>query len=122
MEKEKVRSFRDLKVWEKAHELTLVIYRTTAKFPAEERYGLITQLRRAASSIPSNIVEGHARTSRKDFSHFLTIAKGSLEETKYFLLLSKDLGYLSENVFNDLDLMCAEIGRMLYAFQQKLLH
>ncbi len=121
MEKEKVISFRDLKIWEKSHKLVLAVYQLTQSFPAEEKYGLVSQLRRSASSIPANIVEGHARNSRKDFAHFLIVAKGSLEETKYFLILAKDLGYLSADIFEKLDLQCSEIGRMLYAFRQKLL-
>lgn len=120
MEKIKAQTFKDLKVWEKAHQYTLTVYKVTQKFPQEERFGLTAQLRRAASSIPANIVEGHARASRKDFSHFLTVAKSSLEESKYFLILSKDLGYLSAESYTELDLQSAEIGRMLYVFQQKL--
>jgi four helix bundle protein len=120
MEKSKVQSFKDLKVWEKAHSFTLSIYRLTQKFPTEEKFGLVAQIRRSASSIPANIVEGHARTSRKDFSHFLTMAKGSLEESKYFLILSRDLGYLSNDSYDELSSQAAEIGRMLFGFQQKL--
>jgi four helix bundle protein len=79
--------YRDLKVWQKAHELTLDIYQLTKEFPDEEKFGLISQMRRAAYSVPSNIVEGKSRSSQKEFKFFLTIARGSIDELNYFLLL-----------------------------------
>jgi four helix bundle protein len=87
-------TFRNIKGWEKAHKLVLEIYMITRKFPGHEKYGLTAQLRRSAVSIPTNIVEGYKRKSDKDFAHFLNMADTSLEETKYHLLLSYDLGYL----------------------------
>ena len=80
----------------------------------------MAQLRRAASSVGANIVEGHARSSRRDFAHFLTVARGSLEELKYFLILSRDLKYFSTEDYNEVALKCDEVGRMLYVFRQKL--
>ncbi len=82
------KTFRDLKVWQKSHDLTLKIYRITGQFPSEEKFGIISQLRRTASSILTNIVEGFKRRSTKEHSHFLNIADSSLEETKYHLILS----------------------------------
>ena len=83
--------YKELKVWQKSHELTLEIYQLTKIYPDEEKFGLISQMRRAAFSVPSNIVEGHSRRSQKEFKQFLTIARGSVDELNYFLLLSKDL-------------------------------
>ncbi|MCX5782615.1 MAG: four helix bundle protein, partial [Elusimicrobia bacterium] len=78
----------------------LSIYKKTKIFPEDEKFGLVSQLRRSAGSIPSNIVEGFKRNSRKEYLHFLNIAETSLEETKYHLILSKDLNYLEENAYN----------------------
>lgn len=78
----KIKKFKDLVVWQKAHNLTLEIYKITQKFPPDEKYGIVSQMRRAAYSIPANIVEGHSRKSKKEFLQFLNIAKGSLEELK----------------------------------------
>ena len=86
-----VKSFGELDAWRKAHELVLAVYRVTGKFPKDERFGIVSQLRRAASSIPANIAEGFGRRSTKDFLRYLEIAGGSLEETRYFLRLSLDL-------------------------------
>ena len=120
MSEQKVKSYEDLKVWQKAHEITLSIYKITQKFPSDEKFGLISQARRCSSSIAANIVEGHARSSRKDFAHFLTIARGSLEELKYFIRLSKDLDFVAMEDFQRLNQQCDELGRMLYVFRQKL--
>ena len=120
MEKPKVTSFRHLIVWQKAHALTLDLYRITRTFPQDERFGIVSQLRRSASSIATNIVEGHKRNGRKDFLRFLNLADASSEETKYHLILSKDLIYLNESDFNQLNLKCEEVGRILYGFQKSL--
>jgi len=114
-------TFKDIKVWRKAHELVLEIYRITKIFPVSERYGLTTQLRRSASSIATNIVEGYKRKSGKDFAHFLNIADTSLEETKYHLLLAYDLTYLDKEHYYRLLNLANEIGRMLFGFQKKLI-
>lgn len=115
-----MKSFRDLKVWEKAHGLVLKIYKTTKLFPSEEKFGLISQLRRSASSIPANIVEGFKRKSDRDYAHFLNLADASLEETKYHILLSKDLAYINDDEFCSLNGVCDEIGKMLNGLQKKL--
>lgn len=102
-----------LLVWQKAHELTLEIYKTTKSFPNDELYGLTSQMRRASTSIPSNIAEGKARGSIKDFKRFLFIARGSLEELKYQIILSKDLNYIDENKYDELLNKAKEVGRLL---------
>ena len=106
-------SFKDLNVWKEAHKLTLEIYAISKTFPSEERYRLIDQLCRSASSVPANIAEGKGRDSHKDFLRFLIIARGSLEETKYHLLLAKDLGYLPEANYNKLLDKYDSVGRMM---------
>lgn len=108
-----MKSFEELDVWRKAHELVLSIYRETKEFPKEERFGLISQIRRAVSSVPANIAEGFGRRSTKDFLRYLEIASGSLEETKYFVRLSRDLEYFDEKRFLQLKSDCAEVGRLL---------
>lgn len=90
----KIRSLRDLEVWNKSHQLTLRIYEITKKFPSDERFGLVSQMRRAAFSVPANIAEGFARKSGKEKKQFLRIGQGSANELHYFLILSNDLGYL----------------------------
>jgi len=87
------RSFRDLLVWQKAHEFVLSVYRLTANFPREETYGLKAQMRRAALSIPANIAEGFVNRGRSDKARLMNIAEGSLEESRYYLSLAQDLGY-----------------------------
>jgi four helix bundle protein len=99
----KVKSFQDLKIWREAHQLTVVVYDITRGFPQDERYALVSQLRRAASSIPSNIAEGTGRRTLKDLINFLYMARGSAQEARYHLILSADLGYLSKERVNRLE-------------------
>jgi four helix bundle protein len=108
-----VRPFQDLIVWQKAHALTLEVYAVTKGFPAEERFGLTSQLRRSCSSIPANIAEGAARATRPEFRQFLNVAMGSAAETEYHLILARDLGYLVPSVQQALDSHLAEVKRML---------
>ena len=115
-----MKTFKELKVWQKAHQLVLEIYKITRSFPKEERFGLVIQIRRSVSSIPTNIVEGFKRKSKKDFAYFLNIAESSLEETKYHLLLAHDLKYISNTVYNKLLELCDEIGKMLNGLQRSL--
>ncbi|GAB4141992.1 MAG: four helix bundle protein [Planctomycetaceae bacterium] len=107
-----MKNFRDLKVWEKAHRFTLEIYNVTKKFPGEEKFGLISQIRRASLSIPSNIAEGCGRDGGAEFARFLTIALGSASEAEYQLLLAKDLGFLETASWNRLNDQIIEIKRM----------
>lgn len=109
-----------LLVWQKAHELTLRIYRITKKFPEDEKFALTSQLRRAAVSIPSNIVEGKARNSNKDYARFLLISRGSLEEVKYQLLLAKDLEYIEDIEYEKIVSLCDDTGKLLNGLIRKL--
>src|SRR3989338_7749402 len=108
-----MRSFKDMKVWNKAYELVLQIYKVTKDYPQEEKFSLTQQMRRSAISIIANIAEGNKRKSDKDFRHFLNISEGSLEEVKCYLILSSDLGYLNKNNYQDLFDLSEEIGRIL---------
>lgn len=110
----KTKSFRDLIVWQKAYKLTLDIYRITVGFPKEERYGIISQMRRAAVSISSNISEGYSRQHKLEYKQFLSVAYGSLSELQTQLLISKDLRYLAEADYNVLAVLINEVGAMLY--------
>jgi len=105
--------FRQLSVWQKSYALTLKIYNFSKSFPNEERYGMTSQLRRAAYSIPSNIAEGYERNHRKEYLQFLHIAKGSLGEIETFLMLSRDLSYLTADDYRELEFQRAEVGKML---------
>lgn len=115
-----MRDFRELKVWEKAHQLTLNVYRVTREFPTEELYGLTRQIRRAAASIGANIAEGAGKNSRPEFARFLEIASGSASELEYHLLLSRDLGYLDAESYNLLCGQVVETKKMLTGFLQYL--
>ena len=108
-----VTDHRDLEVWKRGHQFTLDIYRATRGFPKDELYGLTTQLRRAAISIPANLAEGGARQSRREFLQFCYIARGSASEIAYLLLVASDLGMLSSNVFAGLREECERISKML---------
>ena len=116
-----VKSFQDLQVWQKGHELVLNIYRVTQDFPLTEKFGLVAQIRRSAASICANIAEG-GKKSTKDFARFLEISEGSLEETKYHLILSRDLIYITSSDYEKLMDQCNEIGRMLYVFRKRLIN
>ena len=115
-----MRDFRELKVWQKAHACVLEIYRCTRNFPTEERFGLTSQLRRAATSVPSNIAEGCGREGDRELARFLSIAAGSASEVEYQLLLSHALGYLDDDAYGRLDSQINEVKRMLNAFIRKL--
>jgi four helix bundle protein len=115
-----MQNYKDLKVWEKAHEFTLRVYDITRSFPKEEIYSLTNQLRRAASSIPANIAEGCGKNSQADFANFLNIGLGSANESEYYLLLSKDLLYLKLDVFEILNKIINEIKAMLIALINKV--
>jgi four helix bundle protein len=115
-----MKDFKDLKVWEKAHVLTLLVYEETRSFPKEERYGLTSQLRRAAASVAANIVEGCGRRSDGEFTRFLQIARGSASEVEYHLLLARDLHLLDEAKYRKLDSMVVEVERMLTGLVQRV--
>jgi len=115
-----MQDFRDLKVWQRAHALTLSIYRETRGFPKEERYGLTSQLRRAAASIPANLAEGRLRPTDKDFARFVGIALGSAAEVDYFLQLVRDLGFVESARCDALNGDINEIKKMLSALHTRL--
>lgn len=115
-----MKGFRQLKVWEKSHRLVLGIYETSRSFPASEIYGLTSQVRRAAYSIPANIAEGCGRGSDAEFSRFLQIAMGSASELEYFLLLVKDLRIIDLEVHGGLERELIEVKKMLAALLRKL--
>lgn len=108
-----IKSFRDLLVWQKSHQLVLEIYKITNNFPRAETYGLISQMRRAGVSIVSNLVEGFKRRTVNDSVHFYNIADGSIEELKYQLLLSRDLEYITLEIFLRTNFMIEEVSKML---------
>jgi four helix bundle protein len=114
----KSKSFSDLIVWQKAHQFVLSVYRLTKNFPKEETFGLTAQFRRAAISVPANIAEGFRKNGIKDKARFFNIAEGSLEECKYYLILSKDLAYAKvDNEFA----LAEEVSKLLYAYSKKIL-
>jgi len=112
--------FRSLKVWQRSHALTLEIYELSAKFPADERFGLVTQLRRAAISVPTNIAEGAKRQRKQDYARFLNISESSLAETGYLLFLGRDLGFSDPGITESLLTEIDEISRMLHALRKKV--
>jgi four helix bundle protein len=115
-----MKDFRDFKVWGKAHELVIAAYRMTDTFPKHEIFGLVSQIRRDSSSIPSNIAEGCGRLGNSELHRFLQIACGSANEMEYHLLLAEDLGYLAESDYLVLDQKLAEVKRMLVALTRKV--
>ena len=112
--------FKDLKVWTKAHQLTLAIYHCTRRFPRDEIYGLTSQIRRASASIGANIAEGCGRRSDPEMKRFIQISRGSASELEYHLLLARDLQLLTVEEFEDLEAKTLEIQRMLAALIQRL--
>ena len=120
MSADKIESWRDLIVWQKAHAATLEVYRLTKAFPPEERYRLTDQLCRAAASVPTNIAEGKGRGSVAEFCQFLIIARGSIEETRYLLLLAKDLGVLPADAHTRLEASYTEVSKMTNALLRTL--
>ena len=115
-----MRDFRELKVWEKAHRLTLQVYRMTKNFSFDEGFGLTVQLRRAAASVPTNIAEGCGRDSERELARFMSIAAGSASEVEYQLLLACDLNYIQDETYRELNQQVNEVKRMLNSFIQKL--
>lgn len=115
-----MKDFRKLQVWEKAHQLALMTYHVTASFPRDETYGLASQMRRAAASIPSNIAEGCGRDGDAELARFCTIARGSASELEYQLLLARDLKLILANEYEELTQLTVEIKRMLTVLVQKL--
>lgn len=105
--------FESLNVYKKAHLFVIKIYKITKNFPTHEAFGITNQIRRASVSVVANIIEGNARNHRKEFIQFLYLSNGSLEEVKYYLILSRDLGYIPESVYNELQDDAEEISKMI---------
>jgi four helix bundle protein len=113
----KAKTYEDLVVWQKSHNLVLKIYRLTQSFPRNELFGLVSQIRRSAVSVPANIAEGFRRKGKADKLRFFNISQASLEETRYYLILTNDLEYAdSRKLLGDLD----EVGRILNAYMKSI--
>ena len=115
-----MRDFHKLGIWQRSHQLTLDVYKMSKSFPKDELFGLSSQIRRAASSIPTNIAEGCGRASNKDYAHFLQIAIGSASEVEYELLLAHDLEYINDEAFNKLTSETIAIRKMIIKYQSEL--
>lgn len=115
-----MQDFRDLKVWGKAHHVTLGVYKASATFPKDELYGLTSQIRRSSASVPTNIAEGCGRSGDPEFARFVQIAMGSASELEYQLLLSHDLGFMNGTKYKTLANQVIEVKRMLAVLLQKL--
>ena len=115
-----MQSFRNLKVWEKAHVLTLDVYKSSRPFPRDEKYGLTSQMRRSSASIGANIAEGTCRKGDIEFGRFLQIAMGSASELEYQLLLARDLEYLPQDSYQPLEQGVVEVKRMLSGLLHKV--
>lgn len=109
-------SFKDLLVWRKAHIFVLKVYEVSRSYPSEERFGLCSQFQRAAVSIPANIAEGYRKMGKADKLRFLNIAQGSLEECRYYIILSKDLNYINEKTYNELTKSIEDVSYLLNAY------
>jgi four helix bundle protein len=116
----KIERFTDLLVWQKSHQLTLLMYRLTERFPDRERFGIVAQIRRSAASVPANIAEGFGRRTTKELLRSLQIARGELSETRYFSILGRDLGYVSSEQFERISVECDEVGKMINALATSL--
>jgi len=119
LDKTPSKTFEDLLVWQKAHQFVLDIYRLTKTFPKDETYGLVSQLRRAAVSIPANIAEGFRKRGKADKVRFFNIAQGSLEEVRYYLILTRDLKY---GDVKQLTILLEEISKLLESYMRSVLN
>ena len=114
--------FQDLVAWQKAHAFVLAVYQLSVHFPAHERFGLCSQFQRAAVSIPANIAEGYRKLGIADKLRFLNIAQGSLEECRYYVLLSKDLGYIDSNTYETMAIQIEEVSKVLNGYCRGILN
>jgi four helix bundle protein len=115
-----VRCYKDLLVWQRSIQLSLAIYRLTATFPQDERYGLTSQLRRAGVSVPSNIAEGYGRGTRKEYKHFLMVARGSTLEVQTQLTIARELEFCQQDQMAKAEWLSEEVSKMLYSLVGKL--
>jgi four helix bundle protein len=116
----KIRSFRELTVWQRAHQLVLKVFRLTEKFPRSDQFGIVAQVRRSSSSVAANLAEGFGRGTTRELLRSLQIARGELEETRYFMLLGGDLGCITKEEFEDLNLHCDSVGQLINALGRSL--
>lgn len=116
----KVKSFEELTVWQEAHKLALAVYKVTTKFPAAEKFGVVSQMRRSGAAVPANIAEGFGRATTRELLRCLQIARGELEETRYFCFLSRDLGYITADDCKGLSERCNGVGRLINALGSSL--
>ena len=117
---EKTKTFKELIVWQKSHKLVLEVYKATSGFPKQEVYALTSQIRRASVSIAANIAEGYKKKTKPNKLNFLNISEGSLEEVKYYLILSKDLEFISEKEFVNLENLTEEVGRLITGYSNAI--
>ncbi len=117
---EKTKTFKELIVWQKSHKLVLEIYKVTKVFPKEEVYALTNQIRRASVSIAANIAEGYKKKTKASKLNFLNISEGSLEEVKYYIILSKDLEFITEKEFYQLEGITEEVGRLISGYSSAI--
>ncbi|MFC2738991.1 MAG: four helix bundle protein [Prevotella sp.] len=115
-------SFKDILAWQKAHEFVIKVYKTTKTFPEWERYGLCSQFQRTVVSIPANIAEGYKRLGTADKLHFMNIAQGSLEECRYYVLLTKDIGYINQHTHDVLNADIEEVSKLLNGYCKGITH
>jgi len=114
------KGFRKLIVWQRAHQLVLLVYKFTEKFPKNEMFGLTSQLRRAVVSVPANVAEGYAAGGKGQFKRYLDIAQGSLAEVEYYLILAQDLTYITSSQYEQAESLRAEIGFLLHRLIESL--
>jgi four helix bundle protein len=115
-----LRDFKNLHVWEKSHRLALAVYRESSELPESERFGLQSQMRRAAVSVPANIAEGYGRETDREFVRFLHVSAGSATELEYHLLLAWELGYISAEAYGNLNDQVLEVQRMIAGFIRRI--
>ncbi|MFZ5365650.1 MAG: four helix bundle protein [Patescibacteria group bacterium] len=121
-DKKQVKYFTDIIAWQKSHQLVLKIYKITKEFPSEEKFGLVSQTRRAAISVAANIVEGFARKNTRDSLRFYNISNASLEELKYLVLISCDVDLINKDIHSELVEACQEAGRTLQGWIDSQIH
>ncbi len=115
-----MRNYKQFEIWKQGHALVLSVYGITGEFPQAERYGLVSQMRRAGVSVPANIAEGSGRPTSADFARFLSIALGSLSEVDYYVILARDLEYTNATIASDLGSRIADLRRMMTKFRSTL--
>jgi four helix bundle protein len=113
-------TYKELTVWQKSDELAIEVYKITKNFPKDEIYGLTSQLRRAAISVPTNIVEGYARKGDKELARFVNISIGSLTEVEYLLEFSRKLKYVTDEDYSRIEVLRSEVGKLLWSFYKKV--